>query len=262
MKKCLLGISFLVLLTGCEANYNLTITESSMVETVDISTTLNSTEMYQDRYLTEYLKDYENIYEPIYFNEKEYDYNVGGYQKGIRFYNTKFETTDKQSLILSNTFSYHDIYKSSAIKKCFDEFNITKIDNNYYMIQTSNKCNAFDDYSLLSSVNIKVKTDLEVIASNADYVTNNIYIWTINRDNYQNKSINLSINTVKDSLEEFDSNLNKTNDTNETKENDNIKDKTNDKKEEKENNNTIITLGIVVLLLGIMFIVFSKKHIK
>ncbi len=67
---------------------------------------------------------------------------------------------------------------------------------------------------------------------------------------------------MKDSLEEFDSNLNKTNDTNETKENDNIKDKTNDKKEEKENNNTIITLGIVVLLLGIMFIVFSKKHIK
>ncbi len=261
MKKSLLIVSLLILLTGCEANYNLSITENSMVETISISTAVNSTEIYQNKYLTDYLKDYTNIYVPIYFNEKEYDYNSGGYQEGIRFYNTGGETADKQNLILSNTFSYHDIYKSYAIKKCFNEFSVTKLDN-YYILQTSDKCNAFDEYSLLSSININITTNLEVIANNADSVYNNTYTWTINRTNFQNKSLNMTINTIEDNLNDFDSYVdNKNNDQNQLDKVDNIGEK--EDSDTKNDNNIVIILGLAIFCLGcILIFLFKKKDIK
>ena len=72
-----------------------------------------------------------------------------------------------------------------------------------YLLKTSNRCNIFDTYSLLNEIKVTIKTDLEVISSNADVVNNNLYTWLINRNNYNNKSIKIHKNLQK----EYDKNI-------------------------------------------------------
>lgn len=265
MKKVLLFIICLVVLSGCEVNYNLVITENSISENTKIFTDINNYEEYDGKLLSDFFDLYSEYYEPIYFNDENYDYYSGGYQPNVRYYTLNSYVNDNyKGVLFKNVFSFNDFYRSSMIKNCFDEISVQ---NSYemYLIRTSNKCKLFSSYSLLNQIKITLNTDLEVIYNNADSVVGNTYTWIINKENYTDKSVSLSLvnNTRKaidddkelDYKDDTDKKEDDTNKDNATKD-DNIIDK-----ENEGSNNTIIITVVIFIFCGGLFLIILLKSI-
>lgn len=260
MKRVILCIICLICLTGCSVQYDLDITEDSISEATKIYTDVTKNEMYADLLLTNFFSDSTKIFEPIYFNDDNYDYYLGGYQEKVRYYDVKsYLKNNYQGLEIQNAFSFSDYYRSSAVKKCFDELNIQKSEN-IYLIRTSNRCNVFNTYSLLDEIKVNVHTDLEIISNNADYVNGNTYTWIINRENYTNKSVRFSLTTVKDDLSNFDGNSKDNSNVDDNKKDDIKKDS--NKNEENKDNTMLIIIVIGGFIVGLFVIIMIKKHVK
>lgn len=259
MKRVLLIIIMCFLLSGCDVSYDVFITEESINENIGVYTDINTSEYYSGSDLKLIFNDIDGFYEPIYFNEENYDNFIGGYQNGVRYYNvSRYENGNLYGLNFQNVFSHNDFYRSRAIKTCFQELDIQRNDN-YYSIRTNNKCNAFDTYSLLNQISIKIKTNLEVISNNADNYADNTYTWIINRENYKNKSVRLILNSKNVDL----SNFNKDNVDNKEDIKDEIEDLPQEEVEVKENNNTLIIIfGLIIFVSGSFIIILLKKHTK
>ena len=263
MKKVLLLIVCLVFLTGCDIDYELTIDDNSFSEDTKIFTDINMYEEYDGSLLSNYFDNFLDFSEPIYFNDENYDYYSGGNQPNVRYYNiNNYVDNNYKGLEFQNVFGFNDYYRSSMVKECFDELNVQN-NNGIYLIRTSNKCKVFSSYSLLNQIKITINTDIEVIFNNADYVNGNSYTWIINRDNYMNKSVRLSLNTNKDDLSNFNGNKNDDNKDNNTDKNDN-KNSDNDNisnNENKDNNNVIIIAVVLFIFCGGLFIIILLKNI-
>lgn len=260
MKKILLLIGGVFLLTGCEINYELTIDSMSLSEDTKIFTDINLYEEYDGSALSDYFDKFVNFSMPIYFNDENYDYYIGGNQPNVRYYNiNNYLVNNYKGLELQNVFSFNDFYRSSMVKECFDELNVQN-NNGIYLIRTSNKCKLFNSYSLLSQIKIVINTDLEIISNNADYVNGNTYTWIINRENYTNKSVRFSLTTVKDDLSNFDGNSKDNSNVDDNKKDD-IKNDSN-KNEENKDNTMLIIIVIGGFIVGLFVIIMIKKHVK
>lgn len=195
-KKIILGCLGILFLSGCSVDYNLEITEDSFKEEsiVKTDTTIEPKEEFNGTLLVDLFKNVsdEYNYEPIYFDNVNDNYLGSDYALGTVNYTVNtYAENNYVGYRFSHLFDNKDIVRSNAIKRCFEELSIQNHEG-YVMLKTNNKCDLFDLYPLLDNLNIRIKTDLEVIVSNADNVNNNVYIWNINRDNYNNKSIHLT----------------------------------------------------------------------
>ena len=184
-KRILLIIMILLLTTGCTCEYNLTIEGNTYKEKV-IITPENSDELSAFNQKWEIPID-KDEYEKIsgFDNENEVDTKV---------YNYKFSSNQ---LIFNNDFNRSNISKSTAAYNCYNKVTISNY-NNTTIISTSSKADCFDKHPPLTNVKVTIKVDREVISNNADSVSGNIYTWNINKENANNKSINLILNNVKE----------------------------------------------------------------
>ena len=257
MKKVILLIICLVFLSGCDVDYNLVITGNSISENTKIFTNTNTNEKYGNRSLSDLFDSISEYYEPIYFNDENYDYYSGGYQPNVTYYDmNKYVKGNYKGVELQNDFNFSDFYRSDMVKQCFDEINIQ---NSYetYLIRTSNKCKLFNTYSLLDQIKITITTGLEIIYTNADSVSGNTYTWIINRNNYTNKSIKLSLVRGTESDDDYDDGYDDNKDNK-----DNEDDKEVDNNNENENsNNTIIIAVVIFIFCGGLFLIILLKSI-
>lgn len=176
---------------GCDVTYNITIDDRVVQE--DFSLVSNSNESYQNMPLDDFLKSFNEANIPLYFNPDHYDDLNGNKQEGISYYN--IHSVDS-GINVKGEFTLLDIYRSSAIKACFDELSIQRNDS-VYRINTSNSCKAFDDYPLLEQLTIDLEIGYDVISSNADQVSNHHYVWKLNKDNYDSKYISIVFSTTR-----------------------------------------------------------------
>lgn len=178
MKKIKIIISILTvtIFCGCTVKYNINISDDNITEEINITEKKNL--------ITE---DLDNS-----FNEDIYSqYN----SKGIKLY-----TKSKSNNGITNTYTLKQNYailnykKARALNECFDAVNIVKDEENEnrYLFQTSKgfKCMTYD-YAPISSYEINITTDYDVIDHNADSYKNNVYTWNINNDNADQKTIML-----------------------------------------------------------------------
>lgn len=202
-KKVLLLLPILLLMTGCDVNYELTIDETGFLEDTIIATDETENEQYNGSRLSDFLLSFSQSYIPSYFNPENYDSLQGGYQVGVEFYDIKeYLYNNDTGIEATYNFNSYDLHRSRAIKECFSEITIQK-NEDVYRINTSRGCNAFKNYSLLENLTVRIKTDYNVIYHNADEVEDNEYIWYINKDNYQSTEINFTFNTVNQDLSDF-----------------------------------------------------------
>ena len=179
MKKVLVLLLLCLGLCGCTAEYNLTIKEDFFDEQIFIN--IPYTEIPKPA-----IDNYRGRYVPITINSNEskrYINNVSENGNGyVEKYNYKHEF---------DTFS-----KSYFINNCYDNVNI-KQNGNLFSIITDNHFNCIvgDDGFFVEQVVVNLKTDYKVINNNADEVKDNTYTWIFNESNYQNKSIEVEINT-------------------------------------------------------------------
>ena len=171
MKKILIILSCVFLLSGCSVEYNLEINRDVINENIMIGK-FDASEVEDFEYLTPYAIINDQFQE---------------------FY--KFDYDDK-ILNLSYEYEEQNIEMSEAFNQCYDMSNFN--DDNFYYILTSNefKCLSYLDYSV-DEVKINIKSDYKIVSSNADYVENNVHTWIVDRSNYENKPIEIKFDFNK-----------------------------------------------------------------
>lgn len=178
--------AFLILiftLTGCSAQYNLTIDDKN----IDENTILQfSKSQYTSDEITSYVSEKISITQEPQETEK--------------YESTKTEDDNNYYINYNHLFSTDNFIKSYFVTKCYKNVELKKSFNTM-TLSTGNlfSCIYIDDMNIpLESVQINITTKLKVNQSNADKVSGNTYTWNINKNNYTNKSINMIMETPKD----------------------------------------------------------------
>lgn len=254
--KIFLLVFFMFLFSGCNAEYNLTITEKTFNESLDLFVDKSNLDTQLEdygNYTYEELFDIQKTnFFPVYFDDNNIDPYATEKQSNVKYYEVNsLENSSIYGMNLKYNFDYKNFYRSNIVKTAYNEITMQN-NKDIYTLKTNNKCDAFNVYSLLDTLTINISTDLEIITSNADKVSDNVYTWYITRENYQNKPIRISFDTEDNEFEKS----NESNIDNPEKENEKEKEK---KESLSEKNQLIIMIGsLVVLIIVICFVVMIK----
>lgn len=261
MKKIILLIVCVLTLSGCSVEYNLTIDDSFNENILVFTNDLNNLDINHEEY---YNKSYRALFRDMlntsvmsYFNDENFDPYGSAIQPNVKYYNKKLINNGSiYGINYDFDFDYNNFYRSSAIKSCFNEINISKYQD-IYTLKTNNKCKLFDTYPLLDNIKIIINTNFDIIYNNADFSSDGIYTWVIDRNNYSNKSINISFDTVTDNLDDFNPE-----DDNEIPDDENESpDVNSDDLDNQQSKNHILIILLVVSLffVGLIIIVVVKR---
>lgn len=178
MKKILILLISAILLTGCNATYDINVKSDKIEDTITIMT--DSSNVSRANKTTTDL-----------FNQK-----IGEWENGHDFYKREIVTTEeKTGYQYKYSFTYDEYDAMSQIRKCYENFNIDT--TNGLKLSTSEEFLCKNYYPQVNSITISITSDYEIKNSNADSVRNNTHIWKINSKNYKNKPINIEINKHK-----------------------------------------------------------------
>lgn len=174
MKKRILLLTFILLLTGCKAEYNLNIIDDDFEEKINI--TIPKSDKNQIDYYTE---NDELIGENIIYNKNIKDNGINkmfiySHKYTLKEYQNRNNPCFANSKI-SEEDGYYSIYASDFV--CFKSFDVQA-----------------------KEYKINIKTNYNVINENADKKSNNIYTWNFNENNFKNKNIIFQYTKQKKSL--------------------------------------------------------------
>lgn len=177
MKKIILIFLSIILLSGCDINYNINITNNKISTDLDLSVSETDYKNYNDNQeekLSATLYEYFDEREILAFDDMNYK----------DFYNKKVSKNGR-SLDVNYTYKYTylDFYKSSLLNTCFEDFIVLNEDN-YFYVKAFGKFNCYYD-----DTKINIKTDRKVINSNHDSYKDGVYTWNIDRDKSNNVNI-------------------------------------------------------------------------
>lgn len=184
MKKKLILLTNILLLTGCTCEYNLAIEKNTYKEEIIINGTTK--------------EEISNLNQEWTIPVNKEEYNIGGDESTV--IDTNIDTYNYQlnnnSLKLNYDFTKNSIINSSAISVCYNK--ITVLDyNNSIIISTSPKTNCFNEYPDLTNLTVNITVDKKVTANNADSIKGNVYTWNFTKENASNKAINLTLESPK-----------------------------------------------------------------
>ena len=172
MKRILILLSCIFLLSGCSVEYNLEISRDFVKENIEIGK-FDASNVKDFQYLTPY----------AIINDQYQEFYGFDYKNKV--------------LNLTYEYDYQNIEMSEAINECYDMSNFSN-DEQYYYILTSNefKCLSYLDYDA-DEVKINIKSDYKIVSSNADYVKKSVHTWVINQNNSDNKPINIKFDLTE-----------------------------------------------------------------
>lgn len=178
MKKIILLLVLVVLLTGCSANVNLTVTSTGMQEEIIINAYSDGDTTKQQVYSS--FRKYMPVFANVPLSDTEPDTN----KNGIEYYN-RFEQDLGSGYRFTYRYNYKfDEYKNSrSLKYGFDSKTISKnpVDKTIMISTDSSGLNYFDQYPDLESVTINIKSSYKSLQNNADYVNGNTYTWVLKK---------------------------------------------------------------------------------
>jgi hypothetical protein len=176
LKKIILSVLLLLLVSGCDAVYNVEIYNDTCKEDATIIED-NSSNWYDKNQYGGTFKD---------MLDEEYNHDNYYYSKKMISSETELGLNYKGKLSLS------DYDTSSIVYRCYDYFSMTEQDDSI-VISTSKHNLCFDNYKWLDSLIVNVKTNHKVINNNADNVNGNTYTWNLTKyDNDRSIQIELS----------------------------------------------------------------------
>lgn len=198
MKKVIMLLLILTLLSGCSAVYNIEITDKNIKDELIINN-YNKSEWNSGN------PSYKTLIDNNYKNfELAIDKDTPGYPeihsklKGYIYYNKELiNTSDNYGLKFKYNHKFNDYTKTPLLG--FYNFATIKEKNNNLIIDSGDTkgCYLFDNYALLTDLTINIKSNFVVDNNNADEVKDNVYTWHITKDNYKNKTIHIEINKNK-----------------------------------------------------------------
>ena len=191
IKKIIILLISIVLLSGCSIVYELEITDNGYNENFKIISGKN-----------EKILDYEI---PAFSNSlgfEDLDVDFSKKIKGIKYYEKSIENKDDTTIInYKYQFNENNIKESNFLNSSFETIIINKYDHDgdnkddYMLLSTDDNFLFFDKTTELESVQINIKCNYEVISNNADKINENIYTWIFKSND--KKSINMVYNPDK-----------------------------------------------------------------
>ena len=183
MKKRILIIPLILLLTtGCTCQYNLTIEDNTYKEEITLIGE-NAQEISQ----------FNNQWQ-IPIDKEEYEIIAGSDAEYIPEGEIYKYNLSNNKITFSYNFRKNQFSSSTAVANCYNKLTMTS-HNGTTIISTSKKNNCFNKYPLLTNIKVKIVVDKPVISNNADIVNGNTYIWNINKDDINDNSINIILDS-------------------------------------------------------------------
>lgn len=189
MKRIIMLLVLLFILTGCSANVNITLTSSGIEEEISVSsyTDANTT---KEQIYSSFRK-----YMPVYANVPLSDTEPDTKKNGIEYYDRKQQDLGAgYKFTYSYKYGFNNYKNAKSIKHGFDSYTIQRnnVDKNIMISTDSSGLNYFEQYPDLESVTINIRTSYKAIETNADYVNGNTYTWVLRKGT--KKSIYLLVN--------------------------------------------------------------------
>lgn len=179
MKKIIILIGFLVLITGCTADVNINVSSTGINEQITVTEYQSGTSTKQQIY-SKYRK-YLPAFADTAISDTEPDVKVNG----VAYYN-------RNERDLGNGYAFTYYYKYSfdnyrdarSIKHGFQSSILQRdsVEKEILFTTDSAGLKFFKQYPALTSVKINVTSPYAVKESNADYVSNGVYTWVLNRN--------------------------------------------------------------------------------
>ncbi len=176
MKKLILIICLMFLVTGCDVSYELKINADETFNEKATFSFLNQDMTVDD--LSVYIKTHQPISNDRY-EAKYYASHI--YTNGIYNY-----------LIYDYVHDINSFRKSTFVDTCYPNMKITESDDEIKIESGKGfRCLNPDNGLITDHVDIAIVSELEVLENNADEVNGNTYLWTVNENNVQDKEVNL-----------------------------------------------------------------------
>ena len=174
MKKIIVVLISLLLLTGCTIDYNLVIDKDSIKETITGTAYKEEYEVREgDSGLNLFYTYINDDINPLISGDGLYTKDINEIDNGINY---------KYDFIYKNNYD-----KSKIINSCFENSNVKETDT-YYSIELSGEF-----YCLYSDkININVISNYVVLENNAKEVNGNKYSWVIDDSSNVNIFLNIS----------------------------------------------------------------------
>lgn len=192
MKKIILLVISIFILTGCSAEYNLIYENNIFKENFKVISPkednfVNNININYDRnYFVNYKLEFGDM------SEIDYISKYGGiYDKKI------IDENNNYGLELKYDYEKNDknFLNSSIVHNLFEEFYVSDTS-----IRATKIKNIFENYDNLNEIKIVFTTDKKVVNTNYDEEKDGKYYWYINKNNYKDKSINIYLSDDEDSL--------------------------------------------------------------
>ena len=215
-------LSLFLLFTGCTANYEVEIkdgkaTESFSVINKDISSWKNDLGgLTYEELIDIYYEKPPKIYSYLIYGgddpEEESTYDD---QEEVKYKEQSIDPTYKSEKISSSTelgvkLSYTfdiDKYKDSSILDYYlTNLSVEHKENNILSIYATPEWNVFSRYENLENVNITIKTNYEILKTNADSNINGVLKWNIDKNSTRKGKtivLELNLNEEKEYIPEY-----------------------------------------------------------
>ena len=202
MKKYLIIIMFLLLLTGCDVTYNITIDDK-----IEESTNFyfEESDYSYDTYYADYgddnISSFSNIDEFIQSIYNEDYLAFDGDFNNQELYNVQ---KINDGISLNYSYKYDNFDKSSILNYCGGIVEY-QTGNDTVSISVNDFFNCFmSEYgSVLDNLTINISTNFKVLENNADKVNGNVYTWNVNMDNAVDKKVYIKIKKGSDYFSMF-----------------------------------------------------------
>lgn len=190
--KKIITIIAMITLTGCSANYTITITKDNVNEKIEVLDNVSST-----RSVTDIMDNYKKKY-PVYPVEDLFDESQL-YQKydDVEYYNQTYNIDDNgYHLFYEYNYPIANYEYANSINYSYSYKDITYKDNKLKITigSTNDKMKYVNEFD---SLTINIVTDYVVLNNNADSVIGNRYIWYVNKKNNDEKRINFEVDLSK-----------------------------------------------------------------
>ena len=179
MKRIIILLVSILLLTGCSVKYDITITDTEKIKEQITITVDNETALKNSNSLDEYLDYYSNIYTE---NQGYGEFDVKT-KKGKEFSKFIVKNTYNNLTDYTNSFSFLSMFNKASIERVGNYVTVTTSENEY--LKTINGDEFLDEEFFYDDFQISIKFYNKVVNHNADYVDekNNVYTWDVTKNN-------------------------------------------------------------------------------
>lgn len=196
MKKKIILLILLFLVTGCSADYNVEIYNNTIKENLEYLDTIPynwDNEVQYGLTYRELVTDSSHYPYPV-FSSTVVDENDTIKLDGVEYYNnTLISDSYKLGQKLSyDKFTLENFQDSSIVKQCYQYFNIIE-ENENIILSTSPNNMCFDLYPNLDSITVNLKTNHKVVSSNASTSSGYHYTWNLRRETKDDSAITITI---------------------------------------------------------------------